>query len=214
MKKNQYSVELWLEASNLETDKAVKSKVLRKALDFVPNSAKLWEEAVALEDKENAKVLLLRAVQCCPGEEKMWLALAKLCPFREAQTVLNEARKKIPRSERIWVNAAKLQEKCPHLGGVDPEKIFPRAMESLKTNGNNLSRDKWIAHAEEAEKAGYPKTCAAIVNATIKHGLEKMLAADDAKSVKRVRGEFLAHVRGDEQQAMSDSCCSSCYGNL
>ena len=111
MKQNQHSVRLWREAANLETDRVIKSKVLRKALDFIPNSNDLWKEAVALEDEANAKVLLLRAVQCVPNSEDMWLALAKLCPFKEAQSVLNEARKKIPTSPLIWVNAARLQER-------------------------------------------------------------------------------------------------------
>lgn len=79
VKQNQHSVKLWLEAARLETDKDRKSRVLRKALDMIPNSQKLWREAIALEDKENAKILLTRAVQCVPSSQEMWLALAKLC---------------------------------------------------------------------------------------------------------------------------------------
>ena len=49
--------------------------MLRKALDFIPNSVKLWKECVALEDPENAKILLTKAVQCVPNSESIWLAL-------------------------------------------------------------------------------------------------------------------------------------------
>lgn len=185
MKQNQHSVRLWLEAANLEQERERKSKVLRKALEFIPNSEKLWKEAIALEDTENAKILLLRAVQCVPNSVDMWLALAKLCPFKEAQTVLNEARKKIPTSLLIWVNAARLQERGAKMGGVDVDKLFPRAIESLKANGVSMDRDTWLKHAEEAEKSNYPKTCAAIVNATITLGVERM-QEHDQKGIKKI----------------------------
>lgn len=50
------SVNIWIKASQLETEANKKKKVLRRALEFIPNSVKLWKEAINL--KEDAKILL------------------------------------------------------------------------------------------------------------------------------------------------------------
>jgi len=43
----------------------MKKKVLRKALEEIPNSVKLWKAAVALEERqEDARVMLGLAVEC------------------------------------------------------------------------------------------------------------------------------------------------------
>jgi len=53
--------------------------VLRRALETIPNSVKLWEAAISLEDEEeDARIMLSRAVECVPTSVNMWLALAKL----------------------------------------------------------------------------------------------------------------------------------------
>lgn len=83
---------------------------MRKALEFIPNSIRLWKEAISLENETNAYILLKRAVECVPESLDMWLALARLCPYEEAQKVLNEARKKLPTNVDIWITAAKLEE--------------------------------------------------------------------------------------------------------
>ena len=35
-------------------------------LESVPNSVRLWKEAVEMEDPDDALVMLQRAVECCP----------------------------------------------------------------------------------------------------------------------------------------------------
>jgi hypothetical protein len=52
--------------------------VLRRALEFVPKSVKLWKAAVELESSDDARVMLHRAVECVPESVELWLALAKL----------------------------------------------------------------------------------------------------------------------------------------
>jgi hypothetical protein len=52
--------------------------VLRRALEFVPKSVKLWKAAVELESPDDARVMLHRAVECVPESVELWLALAKL----------------------------------------------------------------------------------------------------------------------------------------
>ena len=43
-----------------------KTRVLRKALENIPSSVRLWKAAIELEEPEDARVLLGRAVECCP----------------------------------------------------------------------------------------------------------------------------------------------------
>lgn len=63
--------------------------VLRRALEFVPNSVKLWKTAIELEGVEDALIMLGRAVECVPHSVDMWLALARLETYENAQRVLN-----------------------------------------------------------------------------------------------------------------------------
>ena len=44
------SVKIWDKATQLEEDITAKRRVLRKALENIPNSVKLWKDAVELEE--------------------------------------------------------------------------------------------------------------------------------------------------------------------
>ena len=54
------------QAARLETEDAAKQRVLRRALERVPTSVRLWKAAVELASADDARVLLSRAVECCP----------------------------------------------------------------------------------------------------------------------------------------------------
>lgn len=54
------------QAARLEADDAAKSRVLRRALERVPTSVRLWKAAVELANADDARILLSRAVECCP----------------------------------------------------------------------------------------------------------------------------------------------------
>jgi pre-mRNA-processing factor 6 len=103
--------------------------VLRRALEFIPNSVKLWKEAVELEEAHDARVMLARAVECVPSSVDLWLALAKLETYEEAKTVLNRARKAIPTDASIWITAAKLEEAQGNVENID--KVVTRAVKLL-----------------------------------------------------------------------------------
>lgn len=55
-----------VQAARLETDDVSKSRVLRRALERIPTSVRLWKAAVELANQDDARVLLSRAVECCP----------------------------------------------------------------------------------------------------------------------------------------------------
>uniref|UniRef100_A0A0C3UDZ0 PRP1 splicing factor N-terminal domain-containing protein n=1 Tax=Guillardia theta (strain CCMP2712) TaxID=905079 RepID=A0A0C3UDZ0_GUITC len=132
-------------------------RVLRRALELIPDSERLWKAAVELEDKET-RVLLTRAVEdgCCPLSVDLWLALARLEEYQEARKVLNNARKKVPSEPQIWFTAAKLEE--ANGNGQNVPKILERAMRQFADMKLKVSddRDFWQQEAEKAEKGGYP----------------------------------------------------------
>ena len=55
-----------MQAARLEQDKGAKSRVLRRALEKVPTSVRLWKAAIELASEDDARVLLKRATECCP----------------------------------------------------------------------------------------------------------------------------------------------------
>lgn len=55
-----------MQAARLEHDDAAKSRVLRRALERIPTSVRLWKAAVELANQDDARVLLSRAVECIP----------------------------------------------------------------------------------------------------------------------------------------------------
>lgn len=166
------SVKVWMRAADLETEPRLKKAVLRRALIFVPNSVKLWKAAVEAEDEAEAKVLLARAVECVPHSVEMWLALAKLETYDNARKVLNDARRAVPTDASIWIAAAQLEEAAGAGHEDNVERIIARAVESLRAHQAVLDRDTWLNHALEAERAGSPLTCAAIIRATLSLGVE------------------------------------------
>ena len=55
-----------MQAAELEADTSARSRVLRRALERVPTSVRLWKAAVDIASEDDARVLLARAVECCP----------------------------------------------------------------------------------------------------------------------------------------------------
>jgi pre-mRNA-processing factor 6 len=55
-----------MQAANLEQESSAKSRVLRRGLERIPQSVRLWKAAVELANEDDARVLLSRAVECCP----------------------------------------------------------------------------------------------------------------------------------------------------
>lgn len=51
-----------MQAARLEQEDAAKSRVLRRALERIPNSVKLWKAAVELASEDDARILLVRII--------------------------------------------------------------------------------------------------------------------------------------------------------
>lgn len=169
IKANSMSVRLWVEAMKLESDPMSKKRVIRRALDHIPESEALWKEAVNLEeDPDNARLLLAKATELIPASIDLWLALARLETANGARAVLNKARKAIPTSHEIWIAAARLQEQTD--GTVT---IMKNAVAKLAQVSAMPKREEWIAEAEKCEEEGAVATCKDIIEQTLGWGLDE-----------------------------------------
>jgi pre-mRNA-processing factor 6 len=188
IKKNDHSVRLWVEAMKLESDPRAKKRVIRHALDHIPQSVMLWKEAVNLEeDPDDARLLLAKATEIIPLSVELWLALARLETAENAQKVLNKARQAIPTSFEIWIAAARLQEQQELIGIPPKGNIMKRAVQALAKNSAMLKREDWITEAEKCEDEGAIITCGNIIRETLGWGLDedddrKEIWMDDAKA--------------------------------
>lgn len=157
------------------------------ALEHIPNSVILWKQVISLEtEPADALVLLNRAVEVLPHSVELWLALARLETPDHARQVLNNARKSVPTSHEIWIAAGRLVEQGA--GPAEGESAKPKAerdkdlelvdrtielgVKGLRKHHVMLTREQWLAEAEKCEAEGSPRTCEAIVKATIAMGVE------------------------------------------
>lgn len=178
------SVKIWLQAAALECDVSQKKRVLRKALQIIPTSAKLWRSLVDLEDPKSARVLLSHAVECVPGELDLWLGLARLETYENAKKVLNRGLQHLRGEPALWITGAKLEEaNLPTMKEesdnivefVPPTAVrrpVSRAVQTLSVDDDVVTRERWLEEACDAEKAGFPATCCAIVSACLEVGVE------------------------------------------
>ncbi|KAH7921622.1 hypothetical protein BV22DRAFT_1132130 [Leucogyrophana mollusca] len=179
------SVKIWLAAADLEQDVKAKKRVLRKALESIPNSVRLWKETVNLETSAaDARILLSRAVEVIPLSVELWLALARLETPDRAKAVLNKARKSVPTSHEIWIAAGRLLEQEATSDPDKPvearnkeldvvDKTIEAAVRELRRHQVLLTRDQWLKEAEKCESDGSPRTCEAIVKATVGMEIEE-----------------------------------------
>jgi pre-mRNA-processing factor 6 len=70
----------------------MRCRVLKRALEFIPASERLWRELIELSGEGEARILLHKAVECIPTQLEFWLALAKLEDYDNAKSILNKAR--------------------------------------------------------------------------------------------------------------------------
>jgi pre-mRNA-processing factor 6 len=196
------SVKIWLAAADLEQDVKSKKRVLRKgvfcdhpsrhliphfsvALENIPNSVRLWKETVNLETSaSDARILLSRAVEVIPLSVELWLALARIETPERAKAVLNKARKSVPTSHDIWIAAGRLLEQEATADPDKPvearnkeldvvDKTIEAGVRELRRHQVLLTREQWLKEAERCESEGSPKTCEAIIKATVAMEVEE-----------------------------------------
>lgn len=177
------------------------------ALEHIPNSVALWKKAVNLETSiTDARVLLARAVEVIPQSVDLWLALARMETPEKARTVLNSARKAIPTSQEIWVAAGRLlEQEAMKEGKSDEERkkeldrvdaTIQSGVRQLRQHQVVLTREEWQKMAEKCEEEGSPRTCEAIIKATVGMDLEESdqlkTWIDDANEAAGERGKIVS----------------------
>lgn len=97
--------------------------------------------------------------------------------------MLNKARKAVPTSHEIWIAAGRLLEQEAYtpeksedqrkkeLEVVD--KTIETGVAQLKKHQVLLTREQWLKEAEKCESDGSPRTCEAIVKATVAMEIEE-----------------------------------------
>lgn len=130
-----------------------------------------------------AKIILARAVQVIPSSVELWLALARLEDPQAARAVLNKARKEVPTSHEIWIAAGRLREQEAMKPGLSPEQVkkeldsidgmIESGVKALRQHKVLLTREQWIAEAARCEKEHSPRTCEAIIKATVSMNVEE-----------------------------------------
>ena len=133
--------------------------------------------------QDEARIILARAVQVIPQSVELWLALARLEEPKAARGVLNRARKEVPTSYEIWIAAGRLleqeamrpdrdpQERQKELDSID--RTIEAGVKALRQHQVLLTRDQWMKEAEKCENEGSPRTCEAIVKATVAMEIEE-----------------------------------------
>lgn len=122
-------------------------------------------------------------MEVIPLSVELWLALARLETPDKAKAVLNKARKAVPTSHEIWIAAGRLLEQEANLPSKTPEqrdkeleavdKTIEAAVRELRRHQVLLTREQWLKEAEKCETEGSPRTCEAIVKATIAMDIEE-----------------------------------------
>ncbi|ORX89923.1 hypothetical protein K493DRAFT_288684 [Basidiobolus meristosporus CBS 931.73] len=201
------SEDVWLEAARLNTVENAKV-ILASAVRHLPQSVKIWLQAVKLETEvKGQKRVLRRALEFIPNSVKLWKAAISLEENPEdARILLSRAVELVPLSVELWLalarletyenarkvlNAARAAVPTSHeiwIAGARLEEqqgndsrvdmIISRAVTTLSQKGTILTREQWLQEAEGCEKQKSVSTCQAIVRATIGLGIEE----DDRKS--------------------------------
>ena len=155
-----------MQAAQLETEDERKRRVLRRALENVPNSVRLWKALVDLSPEDAPRCFSLRD-ECCRNTWDLARVGASRTP-ENGRKVLNKARERFRGSRRFGSRGeARRGEWKRKDGGQD---YVPLA-KSLKSHGVTIDRENWTWEAGDREKADPPSiTCRAIIKATIGEG--------------------------------------------
>lgn len=110
--------------------------------------------------------------------------MARLETPERAKSVLNKARKAVPTSHEIWIAAGRLLEQEATSNHDKPlternkelevvDKTIEVGVRELRRHQVLLTRDQWLKEAERCESEGSPRTCEAIIKATVAMEVEE-----------------------------------------
>ncbi|KAH9260592.1 hypothetical protein BASA81_001059 [Batrachochytrium salamandrivorans] len=151
-----------------------RKQLVNQALGRIPNSAKLWQQAIAMEikDADAQQQLVIQAKQACPDSVDFYLCQARLEVNPQiAQKHLNDARKRFPGEIRIWIAACRLVEE-QNGSSIQLAQIVSQAMIRIAAAQAHVDRQVWLTQAEQCEVDAYPNTCEAILRQSLGMGID------------------------------------------
>lgn len=161
IKYNYKSLKLWLTAADLELDNLSKVRILRKALEWLPNVVDLWLNLVNYEeDKEIAIKILQKATTIIPGSLALWLKLADLQDSQKAIEVLMQAIEFISENERylVWIRIAEIEER-ETANEIKVDKYIKNAFNAFTLPDKKI----WIEQAEKCDSDNLRVSCRVIM---------------------------------------------------
>jgi pre-mRNA-processing factor 6 len=184
------SAKLWRVLVDLEDPEAART-LLTRAVECVPTEVDLWLGLARLESHVNAKAVLNRALVHHRAEPSVWITGAKL---EEAHATSSENTGVPAHTSADTRNAAALSA---NVSGVDAvvvptpvTRLISRAVQTLSNDDSIVKRERWLSEARDAETAGYPATCHALVAAALGIGVDdvdrKRVWHDDAAAATDV----------------------------
>lgn len=183
IKFNYKSISLWIKAVELEKDNLSKIRILRKALELLPDEPKFWLEIIKYEEDKNISIKMLqKAVQIIPKTLDLWIALADLQDTGDAiDTLINSVHYLTEeQSSKIWIKIAKLEEDRS-ANEVRINKYIDKAF-CLKLCDKNF----WYQEAEKSEKDKHVLTCHSIILQTLS---KENYSPEEMLSIAKRQGE-------------------------
>ena len=172
------SVQLWKAAVRLES--AENARVLfARAVECVPHSVDMWLALARLETYENAKRTLNSAVAHLPNEPLIWINAArleessagKLSETSETASTSNND-KSLIKAEPSDNSKGSSDNAAPAASVLSRVRaILRKGLRVLAQNKVKIDREFWLREARNAEAAGAPATCRAIVDLVAGEGL-------------------------------------------
>lgn len=164
---NSDSERLWFLAEDLENlaDVVSRKKILMKALEYLPENARLWKALIDLEVEDGEKVRILqKATEICPGQWDLWLNLINLSTYDDAKSALNRARRQLPKEHKVWITALKIEEReNPKVVVLKLVLMLKKGITELQKNSATYDVEIWLDESVEADAEGFDKTCHALI---------------------------------------------------
>lgn len=167
---NPHSLQLWLKATDLESEPFNKRRVVMRALQELPKNEELWKLVLKFEDDQSERQKILsKAVELIPQSMYLWEKLVETQDYTSAKESLNGARKQLPGECRVWILAAKIEERFNENVTVDRlTKLLNNGMNQLSKNESNPELLVWLRHAQSlATRPESQKVAVAIVRAAL-----------------------------------------------
>lgn len=182
---NSGAEKLWFLALDLENpaDIVSRKKILMKALEYLPENARLWKALVDLEVEDSEKIkILMKATEICSGEWDLWLSLINLSTYKDAKSALNEVRTLLPKEHKVWITALKIEEReNPTVLILKLALMLKKGITELQKSMASCDVATWLDESVEAAVEGFDKTCQALVE-----NVSFLLSEDNDKLLKLI----------------------------